>query len=251
MKFGVADYGMNVWSGGLFDVENRLVELKKAGFDGIERLEAATEAQALYNAMTARKLRMDFLTCQAPATTLSLQWSAALQFNYVWLDVNDHSRNLPIEVFCRRANEFVAAAARYGIRAGLHNHLGSRIENQQELLYFMQACPDAMLLLDIGHLHAAGGDCVEVIEKYAERLCAVHFKDVEILNESLGLDRWYERLRFCGLGEGNCALDYAAVARELTRKNYQNWFLVEHDTHTDEPVKQLKQSLDILKNILA
>jgi hypothetical protein len=28
MKFGVADYGMNVWYGGLYDIEERLLELK-------------------------------------------------------------------------------------------------------------------------------------------------------------------------------------------------------------------------------
>ena len=28
MKFGVADYGMNVWHGGLYDIEERLKDLK-------------------------------------------------------------------------------------------------------------------------------------------------------------------------------------------------------------------------------
>jgi inosose dehydratase len=106
------------------------------------------------------------------------------------------------------------------------------------------------LLLDVGHLHAAGGDCVEIIRKYGNRLCAVHFKDVELKNPAIGLDRWYERLRFCELGGGNCGLDYGAIARELLRQDYNKWLLIEHDTHTDEPVRQLKISLDVLKNAL-
>jgi len=28
MKIGVADYGMNVWYGGLYDIEERLADLK-------------------------------------------------------------------------------------------------------------------------------------------------------------------------------------------------------------------------------
>ena len=40
MKYGVADYGMNVWFGGNYDLEDRLLNLKKIGFNGIERLEA-------------------------------------------------------------------------------------------------------------------------------------------------------------------------------------------------------------------
>ena len=32
MKFGVADYGLNVWYGGDFDHEERLVRLKEIGY---------------------------------------------------------------------------------------------------------------------------------------------------------------------------------------------------------------------------
>ncbi len=47
MKIGVADYGMNVWDGGLYDIESRLLSLRDIGLNGTERLEAATPADAL------------------------------------------------------------------------------------------------------------------------------------------------------------------------------------------------------------
>ena len=34
MKFGVADFGMSVWDGGLFDLQGRLEGLKAIGYDG-------------------------------------------------------------------------------------------------------------------------------------------------------------------------------------------------------------------------
>ena len=36
MKYGIADYGMNVYEGGLFDLEERLANLKQLGYSGIE-----------------------------------------------------------------------------------------------------------------------------------------------------------------------------------------------------------------------
>ena len=56
MKFGVADYGMNVWYGGCYDIEKRLLDLKALGFDGIERVEAIDAADAL-NFELAAELR--------------------------------------------------------------------------------------------------------------------------------------------------------------------------------------------------
>ena len=35
MKIGVADYGMFVWEGGLFDYEQRARDLKAIGYDGM------------------------------------------------------------------------------------------------------------------------------------------------------------------------------------------------------------------------
>ena len=72
MKIGVADYGMNVWYGGQYDYLDRVKELRAIGFDGIERVYAQTEAQALYTAANVRRLGGDFATCLAPTVELSM-----------------------------------------------------------------------------------------------------------------------------------------------------------------------------------
>ena len=141
------------------------------------------------------------------------------------------------------------AAERFGLKAALHNHLGSRIESQQELEDFLKAVPGASLLLDVGHLAGAFGDNVEIIRKYYDRIVSVHFKDIFIKDASLGLDRWTERLRFCELGAGNAGFDFAAAGEELKRHGYDKWVLIEHDTHLREPLTDLKVSADALKAI--
>ena len=40
-KLGVADYGMDVWDGGLLNLEMRLETLKSLGLNGTEMLKAA------------------------------------------------------------------------------------------------------------------------------------------------------------------------------------------------------------------
>ncbi|MBE6390423.1 MAG: sugar phosphate isomerase/epimerase [Lentisphaerae bacterium] len=252
MKFGVADYGVGVWDGGFFDLDNELEMIRRIGFDGVERLTAADPADAVEKAACFRRKGLDFTTCRAPSADGCIRWTAAFGKPYVWIEVSGDNRREPIEVFCRRANKFTAAAKRVGVDAALHNHLGNRIESEQEVDYFMENCPDAKLLLDIGHIYSAGGDGAALIRRYASRIAAVHFKDVFIKDESIGLDRWTARLRFCELGGGNArVVDYQSCAAALLETGYDKWVFVEHDTHMDEPEKELKISFDILKQLFA
>lgn len=249
MKFGVADFGMNVWDGGNYDFTIRLEELKKIGFDGTERLEPHDAADAVYRAAVYRKLGMDFATCRCGGPETSIPLTAGLGKDYVWLVPGDCSRNCDMETYIRRSNRFIQATDRYNIGAALHNHLGQRIENQEELDLFMKECPGAKLLLDIGHLHSAGGDVPGTIERYFDRLAAIHFKDVFIKDESIGLDKWNARLRFCELGAGNCDVPWKEAAELLKKLGYDKWVLIEHDTHLRDPLVDLKISLDHLKEI--
>lgn len=251
MKFGVADYGMNVWHGGCFDIQTRLENLKDIGLDGTERLGFVDAADAIYKAALYKRLGMDFATAECTSNNrgFNMDVTSALGKEYVWLVPGDMGRNVDFDVFCRRANTYVEAAAKRGLKAALHNHLGCRIENQQELCDFMEKVPGAYLLLDTGHLHGAGGNNVEVIEKYFDRIAAVHFKDVFIKDESIGLDNWGARLRFCELGAGNSGFETAPVGEALKKRGYDGWVLIEHDTHLREPLEDLAHSAKVLKDI--
>ena len=251
MKFGVADYGMNVWDGGNSDFETRLEELRSIGYDGTERLECIDAADAMYKAAAYRRLGMDFATCQSVNPETTLRFGAALGVKYIWLTPGNGSmqRTTDMETFLRRANRFAAVSARFGVEAALHNHLGTRIENQEELDRFMLECPGASLLLDIGHLHGAGGDVIGTIDRYFDRIAAVHFKDVFIKDESIGIDHWPSRLRFCELGGGNCGVPWEEAAKLLKKRGYDKWVLIEHDTHLRDPLEDLSVSLDALKKI--
>ena len=249
MKFGVADYGMNVWDGDLYDLQTRLEDLKTIGYDGIERLTAASPSDAMNLAEKFHRMGMDFSTVQGPKTSNGISWTCALGKEYVWLQPGSVIRGIDMDLFCRRAARMVEVANKMNVEAALHNHLGNVVEKQDELDYFMAKVPGAKLILDVGHLFAAGGNCVEAIEKYADRIIAMHFKDVEVVNPDA--KEWYDRLCFRGLDCGNQNFDWRACVRALKKVGYDRWCFVEQDSHKDDSIAELTSSLNLLKKAFA
>ena len=244
MRFGVADYGMNQWYGGCFDYEARLNALKEIGYEGLERIGALSPADAVQKAAVFRRLGMDFATCQGPDAQASINWTAALGKPYVWTTVTGRD----FETFCRQVNHQVEICERFGLKVGLHNHLGSLVESQEQLEDFMARCPGCGLILDTAHLAAADGDPVKAVCDYGDRLVAMHLKDWLVLKPQVGLERWPERGRFCELGAGNIGLDNAAVMRALAKAGYGGWVFVEQDTHLRDPVQDLAHSRQYLRD---
>lgn len=241
MKVGIADYGLNQWYGDLYDYQSRLLMLKELGYEGIERLEAKNQAEAIEIAADARKLGMDFGLCRGNTARETLRWSAALGKKYVWTE----SRSNDFEVFCRQVNEQIKIASQYKIKVGLHNHLGTAVETQPQLEKFIEKCPECGLVLDVGHLAAAGGNPVEIIEKYHEKLVAVHLKDFVYKDKTE--EYWQARLRFCELGAGEMNELNGDIITALKNVGYSGWIYVEHDTHINDPRIDLKKSREFMR----
>ncbi|MBI4977538.1 MAG: TIM barrel protein [Spirochaetes bacterium] len=248
MKIGVADYGMNVWYGGCYDTEERLRELKSIGYQGIERLEAVSEADAVNKAAMFRKNGMDFSMVRGPNVETTIRWTAALGKSYVWAQVTGKD----FHTFCRQVNEQVRIAGKYGIFVGLHNHLGTLIETHEQLVSFLDHCPECGLVFDTGHHAAAGGDVMAIINDYHKRLVALHLKDWNDTTKTnpAGNPKWYDCGYFTGLGKGNIGQDNKTALKTAIAQGYDGWVFVEHDTHKQDPLIDLKQSRDYIGNII-
>jgi len=243
MKLGVADYGINVWDGGCFDIQQRLLDLKRVGYEGTERLEAVSPADAVAKAVLYRKVGAGFATCRGPTAQATMEWTAAFGGEYVWTQVSGKD----FDTFCRQVEIQAAAGARLGVKVALHNHLGSLVESHDELDAFLAACPNCGLIFDTAHLAAADGDCLEVVHDHVDRIVAVHLKDWLVTDPQIGLDSWFRRGRFCELGAGNIGLDNAAVIKALAAAGYDGWVFVEHDTHLRDPFADLAVSREYLR----
>lgn len=241
IKVGVADYGLNQWYGGNYGYADRLEMLKRVGFDGIERLDVKNAAEAVEIQADAKRMGMDFGTCQGLTPWETIRWSAALGKKYVW----QASSSKDFDEFCRHMNYEIEAAAKYGVKAAVHNHLGMAVETMEQVEEYLKRCPDGGLILDDAHLAAAGGDPVRIIEKYLDRIVAVHVKDYVYIDRSN--PNWWESIRFCELGAGEMGDINKEVLTLLVKKGYDGWVYIEHDTHLQQPEKDLAISREYMR----
>lgn len=75
-----------------------------------------------------------------------------------------------------------------GVTAALHSHIGGAIETEAEIRAVLEGI-DADLLKfspDTGHMAWAGVDVVQIVSEYADRLVAVHLKDIFLSKAEAG-----------------------------------------------------------------
>lgn len=133
--------------------------------------------------------------------------------------------------------EKVAAAVRkqYGIRTVFHHHCGGYVETPKEVAKLMELTDPTLLglCLDMGHYAFGGGDPVEALNKYYDRIWHVHFKDYDpkvdrrAASEDFDYFKSVEEGIFCELGKGN--VDFNSIVKILNEKNYEGWIVVEQD----------------------
>ena len=138
--------------------------------------------------------------------------------------------------FAHRA-ERVAAAVRQdtGLRTVFHHHCAGYVETPEEIEALMSRTDPALLglCLDTGHLMFAGGDPIDALAAYGDRVWHVHFKDCEpALAAQSRVDAWdyhtsVRRGIFCELGRG--MVPFTGVLDALRGRGYAGWIVVEQD----------------------
>lgn len=89
------------------------------------------------------------------------------------------------------------------------------------------------LCFDTGHYQFGGGDPLEGLRQFKDRIWHVHFKDcAPEVHDISRRSEWdyFESLKhgiFCELGRGG--VDFPAIVTELERWSYPGWIVVEQD----------------------
>jgi inosose dehydratase len=92
---------------------------------------------------------------------------------------------------------------------------------------------DVGLLLDTGHLAIGGGDPVQGLRDWRERIDHLHVKDYRravidgVVADAAGMEEAWRRRVFCELGTGD--VDLAAFLAEVQAAGYEGWLVVEQD----------------------
>jgi inosose dehydratase len=138
--------------------------------------------------------------------------------------------------FAARAEQ-IAGAVRTttGLQTVFHHHCAGYVETPQEIEALMSRTDPALvgLCLDTGHLTYGGGNVIDAIARYRDRIRHVHFKDCEPeLARQARAEGWdyhtaVRRGIFCELGKG--VVPFASVLDALRIEHYAGWIVVEQD----------------------
>lgn len=129
-----------------------------------------------------------------------------------------------LQKFGKLLNEIGKRTADLGVTTNYHNHMAQLGETPGEVATILDSCDNrnVRLLLDIAHYQQGGGNPVEAISQYRERIKNIHLKDVRPLQ---GEDA--KRYQFVELGQGT--VDLPGVFKALNNINFKGWGIVELD----------------------
>ena len=132
-------------------------------------------------------------------------------------------------------DEVASIAEEHGLTPTYHPHLSTIVEGPDQLEQVFARtrigfCPD------LGHLAAAGGDPVELMRRYADRIPYIHYKDVT------------EEVAFVPLGQGT--VDFAGVTGALRDAAYDGWIVVELDGYDGDPDAAARDNLSYVRGLL-
>lgn len=119
-----------------------------------------------------------------------------------------------------------------GYEPTFHHETGTYVEAPWEIEQVLEIS-DVGLCLDTGHLFISGGDPVEVLQRWGDRINHVHMKDAVssvmagIVADEAPTESIWSREVFCRFGDGNIDLD--GVLAELRRLEFTGWLVVEQD----------------------
>jgi inosose dehydratase len=156
-------------------------------------------------------------------------------------------------------DRIAAVAGEHGVKAVLHPHVGTMVENPQEVQRVLEGSSIA-LCLDTGHLLIGGTDPAELTRQAPERIAHTHMKDVDaslaakVQDGQLSYTDAVRKGMYRPLGAGD--VDVQAIVTHLSARGYDGWYVLEQDTILTEepkakgPVEDVWASAEHLRSVL-
>lgn len=148
-----------------------------------------------------------------------------------------------LELVIERIAAVAGAITAEGVTPCFHPHVGSWIETEHEVRALLDAVDASILSFgpDTGHLFWAGMNPATMITGYAQRVRAVHLKDVHRLAAARAREQGDDYMgatvtRHVWTEPGRGDVDFEAVFAALP-PSYDGWFVVEVDV-PDLPTKE-------------
>lgn len=134
---------------------------------------------------------------------------------------------------CTGLNKLGKIAKEYGITMTFHHHMGTVIQDPDEVERLMAGTdPEYVnLLFDSGHFTYCGADPLEMVQKYSSRIKHVHLKDVrpevveKVKAEKLSFLAGVRMGAFTVPGDG--CIDFDPIFKVLEDAGYEGYMVVE------------------------
>jgi inosose dehydratase len=155
-------------------------------------------------------------------------------------------------------DRLAAIAETQGVRGTLHPHVGTMVENADDVNRVLEGSSIG-LTLDTGHLLIGGVDPVALALQHADRIRHTHLKDVDAAwaaKVQTGEVSYTDAVRqgmYRPLGRGD--IDLATIVTALEKAGYDGWYVLEQDTilqaqpNGHGPAVDVRTSIDHLRSI--
>lgn len=255
-----------------------LSEVREAGYEGVEGLEASSPRELVQIAVLAASFNLRVINVGVPQAYRLIDRNEVSPSSLTpWFEKIDYDMTLgnraseipsrmrsifgglePREVdFAKAAKSLqyvIEYAQEHGVAPFHHIHLRTMIETKEDADKMLAHAPGLFLLLDTGHLCSAKSDPLAVIGAHGGRIAHVHLKDfhaVEPKTWDHRRSKWDEEGYFAELGKGNMGLNLPRILEALEEIGYDGWISVELDRpwpHSD-PFEAAKANREYLKSL--
>ncbi|MGV3505311.1 MAG: sugar phosphate isomerase/epimerase family protein [Adhaeribacter sp.] len=135
-----------------------------------------------------------------------------------------------LQAYGRLLDQVGKRTGEFGVQVSYHNHMHQLGETPQEVEVILAHCDPrhVKLELDVAHYHQGGGNPVEAVTKYRDRLHALHLKDVRPKTGSNDARAY----TFVELGQGQ--VDLPGVFKALEQIKFKGWGIIELDSVPDK-----------------
>ncbi|MEP7288060.1 MAG: TIM barrel protein [Chloroflexota bacterium] len=161
-------------------------------------------------------------------------------------------------VFANGVNRIARAVREQtGLRTVFHHHCAGFVETPAEVDTLLKLTDAGLvgLALDTGHYIYGGGDPLQALQTYRDRIWHIHFKDCDpAIAEQARREEWdyLNAVRhgiFCELGKGS--VNFPAITKEIKGNGYSGWIVVEQDVlpGMGSPLESAQRNRDYLRSI--
>lgn len=210
-------------------------QIAEAGYAGVEGLWFNSSEELVEAAAVARAYGLHIVMAHGRTSGQIIRYNAALgnRACEIWegpIQDLGLSRDEQMKKAAAFFDPIFKKAARYRMRLYHHIHLCQLVVTNNDVDLMVRLMPDMGILLDTGHLTAAGGDVMRVLKDHGQRVLHVHLKDFYKASSDWDPDKWDSKKGyFVPLGEGNCGLDIKRALKELEKIGYDGWVNCELD----------------------